>query len=155
MQKLEKYTFFFSWQLILHQSTWSARKEIVFLPWPFFFTAKYKRVTDFRLIKLKILCDTFPIDAEASRHCYTAVYHQVPSKPSLNFSLSLVGSEQWDYFADVARFCSLLSSNYSAKDSLPQVRIGGNFPKLANKTALLQLYFSHMCDLHVRGWAFT
>lgn len=154
MQKLEKYNFF-SWQLILYQNTCSAREEIVFLSLPFFFKAKYRRVTDFRLIKLKILHETFPVDATASIHCCTAVYHQIPSQPSLHFSLRSAGSELWDYFAVVARFCSLLFINYNAKDLLPHVRIGGNFPELANKTALLQLCFSHMCNLHVRGWAFT
>lgn len=35
-------------------------------------------------------------------------------------------------------FCYLLSVNYNAKDLLPQVSRGGNFPELANETVLLQ-----------------
>lgn len=74
----------------------------------------------------------------------------------MNFSLSSAGSEQWDYFlVAVTRFWSLFSINYNAKDLLPQVSRGGNFPELANETVLLQLNFSHMFNLHVNARAFT
>lgn len=67
------------------------------------------------------------------------LYRWIPSNPSLNCSLNSVGSKQWKFFLFiVVMFCYLLSVNYNAKDLLPQVSRGGNFPELANETVLLQ-----------------